>query len=65
MKTVRKMKSGKATGLSKVSVEMIIASGAIGIEVILDLCQHMFGGRKMLDKRKTYCNCAYFKGRVI
>ena len=31
VETMQKMKSGKATGLSKVCEEMNIASGAIGI----------------------------------
>ena len=34
-----KMKAGKAAGPSEVSVEMIAASGEIGIDVMLELCQ--------------------------
>ena len=42
-----KMKSGnqempdETTGPSEVSVEMIVASGEIGIKVMMELCQHV------------------------
>ena len=58
--TMQKMKSRKATGPSEVSVEMIVASGEIGMKVMTDLCQRVLDGRGMLDewKAKTcYKNC--------
>ena len=39
-----KMKSGKAAGPSGVTAEMLKASGAEGIELIRQLCEHVFGG---------------------
>ena len=35
---MQKMKSVKATGPSEVSVEMIVASGEIGVKVMMELC---------------------------
>ena len=39
VKAIREMKAGKAAGPSEVSVEMIAASGEIGIGVMVELCQ--------------------------
>ena len=39
VKALGKMKAGKAAGPSEVSVEMIAASGEIGIDVMVELCQ--------------------------
>ena len=45
-----KMKAGKAVGPSEVSVEMIAASGEIGIDVMVELCQGVLDGRRMPDE---------------
>ena len=45
VKAMQNMTSGKATGLSEVSVEMIVASGEIGMKVTMELCQHILNGR--------------------
>ena len=50
VKTLEKMKAGKAPGPSEVSVEMIAASGEIGIDVMVELCQNVLGGRGMPDQ---------------
>ena len=42
---MKKIKLGKASGLSEVSMEMINASGKSGIDVIMKLCQ------RVLDKK--------------
>ena len=47
------MKLGKATGPSKVSVEMIVASGETVIKVVIKLCQRVLDGRVMPDEWKT------------
>ena len=52
-KQIQRMKSGKATGPSEVSVEMIVASGEIRVEVMMELCQHVLDGRGMPDEWKT------------
>ena len=50
VETMQKMKSGKATGPSEVSVEMIVTSGEIGVKVMMELCQRVFDGRGMPDE---------------
>ena len=47
---IQSMKSGKATGPSEVSVEMIVASGEIGVKVMMELCQRVMDGRRMPDE---------------
>ena len=44
------MKSGKATRPFAVSVEMIVASGEIGVNVMMELCQRVLDGRGMPDE---------------
>ena len=50
VEAMQNMKSGKATGPSEVSVEMIVASGEIGVKVMMELCQRVLDGRGMLDE---------------
>ena len=50
MTALRKMKSGKATGPFEVDSEMIIASGHIGIKVIVELRQRVLDGRCMPEE---------------
>ena len=38
VEAIQSMKSEKATGPSEVSVEMIVASGEIGVKVMMELC---------------------------
>ena len=56
---MQKMKSGKATGPSEVSVEMIVASGDIEVKVMMELCQRVFRG--MPDEWKTSVMVPIFK----
>ena len=55
------MKSGKVTGPYETSVEIIVASGEIGIKVMMDHCQHVLDGRGMPDERKTTTIAPMFK----
>ena len=50
VKAIRKMKVGKAAGPSEFSDEMIAASGEIGIDVMVELCQGVLDGRGMPDE---------------
>ena len=45
VEAMQRMKSGKATGPSEVSMEMIVASGEIGVKVMMELCQRVMDGR--------------------
>ena len=53
VEAMQSMKSGKATGLSEVSVEMIVASGEIGVKVMMELCQRVLDSRGMPSEWKT------------
>ena len=56
------MKSRKANGPSEVSVEMIVASGEIGVKVMMELCQCVLDSRGMPDEWKTSVIVPTFKG---
>ena len=53
VEAIQSMKSGKANGTSEVSVKMIVASGEIGVKVMMELCQRVLDGRGMPDEWKT------------
>ena len=38
---------------TEVSVEMIVASGEIGVKVMMGVCQRVLDGRRMPDEWKT------------
>ena len=59
----QRTKSGKATGPSEVSVEMIVASDKIGVKVMVELCQRVLDGREMPDKWKSSVILLIFKGK--
>ena len=60
---MQRIKSGKATQPSEVSVEMIVAIGEIRVKVMMELCQHVLDGRGMPDERKTSVIVPIFKGK--
>ena len=63
VEAMQRMISGKATGTSEVSVEMIVASGEIGVKVMIELCQRVMDGRGMPDEWKTSMIVPIFKGK--
>ena len=63
VKAMQSMKSGKATGTSEVSVEMIVESCEIGVKVMVELCQHVLDGRGMPDEWKTSVIVPILKGK--
>ena len=50
VEAMQRRKSGKATGPSEVSVEVIVASGEIGVKVMIELCQRVLDGSLMSGK---------------
>ena len=60
--TIRKMKQEKATGLSEMTTEMIVAGGRIA-EVMLQLCQRVLNVKGISDKWKTCVVVPIFKGK--
>ena len=63
VEAIQSMKSRKATGPSEVSVEMIFASGEIGVKVMMELCQRVLDGRGIPDEWKTSVIVPIFKGK--
>ena len=63
MGAMKKMKSGKVTGASEVSVEMEVPSGEVGIKVMMELCRHVLDGRRMPDEWKTSVIVPVFEGK--
>ena len=61
VEAIHGMKSGKATGTSEVSVEMIVASGEIGKKVMMEQCQRVLDGRGMLEWKSVIV--PIFKGK--
>ena len=62
VKALGKMKAGKAAAPSEVSVEMIAASGEIGV-VVVELCQSVLDGRRMPDEWALRVVVPIFKGK--
>ena len=62
LKALEKMKAGKPAGPSEVCVEMIAASGEIGIDVMVELCQSVLDGRGMPDEWALSVVVPIFKG---
>ena len=58
---IRKMKEGKAAGLSETTMEMIVAGGRIAEEVMLQLCQRVLDGKGIPDEWKTSIVVPIFK----
>ena len=63
VKAMQNIKSGKATGPFEVSVEMIVASGEIGVKVMMGLCQRVLDSRGIPDEWKTGKIVPIFKGK--
>ena len=63
VKAIGEMKIGKAAGPSEVSVEMIIASGEIGIGVMMELSQRVLDGKGMLEEWEGSVMVPIFKGK--
>ena len=60
---IRKMKQGKARGLSEVTMQMIVAGGRIADEVMLQLCQRVLDEKGIPNKWKTSVVVPIFKGK--
>ena len=63
VKAIREMKAGKAAGPSEVRVEMIAASGKIGIGIMVELCQGVLDGKGMPAEWTLSVMIPIFKGK--
>ena len=61
---IRKMKQGKALGLSEITTEMIVAGGRNAEEVMLQLCQRVLDGKGIPNEWKTSVVVPIFNGRI-
>ena len=61
--TSRKIKQGKAAGLSEITTEMIVAGGRIAEEVMLQICQKILDKKGIPDEWKTSVVLPIFKGK--
>ena len=60
---MKKIKLGKVSGRLEVSMEMINASGKVGIDVIMKLCQKVLDKRGMPENWKTSVMVPIYKGK--
>ena len=44
LQELNEMKTGKAPGPSEASLELNAASGGVGIQVMIEICQKVLGG---------------------
>ena len=63
MEAINKMKMGKAAGPSEVNMDMIIASGKLGVGVMKKLCQRILDAKGMAEEWKTSVVVPIFKGK--
>ena len=61
VEAIKGMKFGKAARPSERNVEMIIASGEIGIAMLMELCQRVLDGRGVPEEWKTSVLVPIFK----
>ena len=62
---IRKMKQGKAAGLSEVTTEMIVAGGRIAEEVMLQLCQRVWMERESRMNGKPALWCQFLREKEM
>ena len=65
LQALNKMKTGKAPGLSEVSLDLNAASGGVGIQVMVEICQKVLDGFGMLTEWTLSIVAPIFKVRVI
>ena len=61
MTAIKVMKPGKAAGPSEVCAEILSASGEVGVNVMVELCQHVFDEKGMTDEWQTSVLVPVFK----
>ena len=61
---MKKMKLGKAFEFSEVSMKMINASGKVGIDVMMKLCQRVLDGKGLPEDRKTSVTVPIYKKKM-
>ena len=62
MEAFKYLKIGKASGQTEVNAEIILASGDVGIRVLMELCHRILDGKEDWD---TSLKSPTFKGKEI
>ena len=62
---IKKIKLGKAFGLSEVSMKMINAFKKVGIDVLIKLCQRVLDGKGTLKGLKTSVMVSIYKEKKM
>ena len=60
---MKKIKQGKAAGITEITMEMVVAGGRIAEEVMLQLCLRVLDGTGIPDEWKTCVVVPIFKGK--
>ena len=63
LQALNKMKTGKDPGPSEVSLELIVASGGVGIQVMAEICQKVLDRFVMPHEWALSILVPIFKGR--
>ena len=63
LQALNEMKTGRAPGPSEVSLELIAASGGVGIHVMAEVCQRVLDGFGMPVEWALSIVAAIFKGK--
>ena len=64
LQALNEMKTGKVPGHSEVSLELIAASGGVGIQVMAEICQNVIDGCGMPAEWTLCIVVPIFKGKV-
>ena len=65
LQALNEMKTGKASGPSEVSLELVAASGGVGIQVMAEICRKVLDVFGMLVEWAVSIVIPIFNGRVI
>ena len=63
VRAIKAMKLGKATGVSEVAAEHVVASGKIGVEVLTEICNRLLAGGNMPDEWRDSVLVPLYKGK--
>ena len=62
-RAIKAMKLGKAAGMSEVVAEHVVASGAVGVAVLTEICNRVLAGENMPDEWRYSVLVPLYKGK--
>jgi hypothetical protein len=63
MRAIKAMKLGKASGVTEVVAEHVVASGKIGVEVMAEICNRVLAGESMPEDWRDSVLVPLYKGK--